>query len=421
MSDGKSTPTDCCGMQANSLLSVDEAKKKIIEYVVPVQETENVAIRDALGRILAQEVKSTIDVPPCDNSAMDGYALHSSDLPSSGNTSLAVVGASFAGDPYRGSISSEECIRIMTGAMIPQGADTVIMQEQVTREGDAIVIGEGHRQGQNVRYTGEDMRNGQTILHGGALLSPADIGILASLGMTHVSVRRKIRVAFFSTGDELREPGEPLGEGDIYDSNRYTLFGMLSRLGVDHIDMGVVLDQRELVKQAFLDAAGQADAVITSGGASVGEADYVKDVLDELGEVNFWRVAMKPGKPLAAGKVQGKFFFGLPGNPVSAMATFYQFVQPALRCLRGETGTPPLTMQATCMTTLKKHPGRLEYQRGILSQESNGQLVVDSTGIQGSHVLTSMSKANCFIILPAENAGVTPGDSVEVQPFAGLI
>lgn len=421
MNDNKGTPTDCCGIQAKSLLSVDEAKRKIIEYVVPVQETENLAIRDALGRILAQEVESTIDVPPCNNSAMDGYALHSGDLPASGNATLTVTGASFAGDPYKGSISKGECIRIMTGAMIPQGADSVIMQEQVTREGDTIVIGEGHRQGQNVRCTGEDMRIGQVILHAGSLLTPADIGILASLGMTHITVRRRIRVAFFSTGDELREPGEPLGKGDIYDSNRYTLFGMLSRLGVEFIDMGVVRDQRELVKQAFLDAARQADAVITSGGASVGEADYVKDVLDELGEVNFWRVAMKPGKPLAAGKVQEKFFFGLPGNPVSAMATFYQFVQPALRRLRGETSTTPLTMRATCMTRLKKHPGRLEYQRGILSQDDNGQLIVESTGIQGSHVLTSMSKANCFIILPAENAGVTPGDSVEVQPFAGLI
>lgn len=421
MSEQQHTTSDCCGMQPHSLLSVDEAKKRIVDFITPIRQTEQVATREALNRILATDIQSTINVPPHDNSAMDGYALLSTDLPATGENTLAVVGSAFAGSPFEGTLQPGQCIRIMTGAVMPAGADTVIMQERVTREDDRITIGAGHKAGQDVRHIGEDMRIGQTVLRAGDYLYPADIGILASLGLTTVTVWRMPRVAFFSTGDELREPGEILGTGDIYDSNRYTLHGMLTRLGVEAIDMGVIRDERAAVKQAFLDAAAHADAIITSGGASVGEADYVKEVLDEIGEVNFWRVAMKPGKPLAAGRIKDKFFFGLPGNPVSAMATFYQFVQPALRHLRGEQDIASLTLQVRCSSKLKKSPGRLEYQRGILKKDSDGALIVDSTGLQGSHVLTSMSRANCFIILPAACAGVEPGDPVEVQPFAGLI
>jgi molybdopterin molybdotransferase len=410
-----------CDEMASSLIPVDEAKARILASVNTVQGSERVAIRSSLNRILTEDIQSTINVPPYDNSAMDGYAIQSSDIPSSGETTLKVVGESFAGKPYHGKVNAGECIRIMTGAMIAEGTDTVIMQEQASREGDHITIGSQHKKNENVRYAGEDMKVGQTVMSPGKKITPSELGLLASLGIPEVSVSRKVRVAFFSTGDELRGVGETLEEGQIYDSNRYTLYGMLKRLNIDLIDMGVIRDDRDAIRDAFHTASTVADAIITSGGVSVGEADFVKQTLDEIGQVNFWRVAMKPGKPLAIGHINDAFFFGLPGNPVSAMATFYQFVQPALQKLMGQDPGMPLLLKVPCKTTLKKKPGRLEYQRGLLSYNENGELQVHTTGKQGSHVLTSMSNANCFIILPAENSGVSEGELVEVQPFAGVI
>lgn len=405
---------------ASALISAHEAKQRILEYVRPVQGREKINIRSALNRILDQDIISGINVPPCDNSAMDGYAVRSADVVNPGNTSLNMIGTAFAGKPFDGSIGPGQCVRIMTGAKLPTGADTVIMQEDVRTEGDAISLKNAYKPGENVRYTGEDMRVGQTVLTAGTRISPAELGLLASLGIPEVMVRRNLRIAFFSTGDELKSVGEVLKDGDIYDSNRYTLFGMLKRLGVDLLDMGVVRDRREDVRQVFLEASAIADAIITSGGVSVGEADYVKSTLDELGEMHFWRVAMKPGKPLAIGRLGNAFFFGLPGNPVSVMATYYQFVQPALKRMLGEKNNLELVISVPCMTRLSKQPGRLEFQRGVLSYDSDGQLVVHSTGGQGSHVLTSMSRANCFIILPAESAGVEEGSLVQVQPFYGI-
>jgi molybdopterin molybdotransferase len=266
------------------------------------------------------------------------------------------------------------------------------------------------------------MREGDTILQPGHAVTAADLGLMASLGIAEVDVLRRVRVAFFSTGDELKGIGEALGEGDIYDSNRYSLYGMLKRLDVELIDMGVIADDRGAVERAFTEAASVADAVITSGGVSVGEADYVKQTLDKLGNVDFWRIAMKPGKPLAVGKIGQAFFFGLPGNPVSALTTFYQFAQPALKKLAGHKHPEQdLVLRLPCTGRLKKSPGRLEYQRGILQRNEQGQLVVDTTGVQGSHILTSMSRANCFIILPADCSGVEPGELVDVQPFDGII
>jgi molybdopterin molybdotransferase len=352
---------------------------------------------------------------------MDGYAVSSADLPQEGEARLELVGDSFAGNPFTGTVSSGQAIRIMTGAMIPAGADTVIMQEQVRRDGDSIFIGPGHHKDDNVRFIGEDMKIGQTILTRGKQITPAELGILASLGIPEIEVMRKLRVAFFSTGDELRSVGEPLEQGQIYDSNRYTLYGMLKRMHVDIIDMGVIADRREDVREAFKTAADIADAVITSGGVSVGEADYVKETLEQLGQVSFWRVAMKPGKPLAIGNIDNAVFFGVPGNPVSAMATFYQFVQPALKKMMGMQHSFRTLLKVPCMTALNKVPGRLEYQRGILDYNQHGELFVKTTGVQGSHILTSMSLANCFIILPAENAGVAEGDRVEVQPFTDFV
>jgi len=406
---------------AAKLLSVDEAKQKILDSVNVVTGQEKLAIRSTLDRVLATDIQSTINVPPYDNSAMDGYAIRHSDLQTDNETCLQLAGESFAGKPYAGTMNQGQTIRIMTGAVIPDGADTIVMQEHARCEDDKVFFSSAHRKGDHVRRIGEDMKTGETILTQGMQISPAELGLLASLGIPEIKVMRKIRVAFFSTGDELRSVGETLHEGQIYDSNRYTLYGMLKRLGVDIIDMGVIADRRDDVRNAFQEASVIADAVITSGGVSVGEADFVKDTLEELGQVNFWRVAMKPGKPLAIGSIGNAAFFGVPGNPVSAMATFYQFVQPALKKMMGTSNSFNTLLKVACSSTLKKAAGRLEYQRGILSYNDEGELVVSSTGVQGSHILTSMSRANCFIILPADNTGVKPGDTVQIQPFSDLV
>ncbi len=403
------------------LLPVEEGRRRILDMVRPVAGREQTHIRAALGRVLAEPVISTIDVPPYANSAMDGYALRGADLPAEGTARFALIGRAMAGAPFDGEVGPGQCVRIMTGAKIPAGADTVIMQEKVQADGDEIVVGSGHRAGENVRHPGEDMAKGDEVLSPGKRLMPAELGVLASLGIAEVRVWRRLRVAFFSTGDELASLGQPLGEGQIYDSNRYTLYGMLSRLGVELLDMGVIPDQREAVHRAFTEAMQLADVVITSGGVSVGEADYVKETLDEMGRIEFWRMAMKPGKPLAVGQLGEAVFFGLPGNPVSAMATFYQFVQPALQKMAGADQEPPLLLRMRAAEDLKKRPGRLEYRRGFMSRGEDGEWSVRSTGRQGSHVLTSMSRANCFVILPAESAGVEAGEMVEVHPFAGLI
>lgn len=414
------TTRDPCAAP-KGLLSVTEAQRRITALITPVNGREQLPIRSALGRILAEPVISTINVPPYTNSAMDGYALRASDLPAGDSTRLRVIGRAMAGAPFDGSMKSGEAVRIMTGAAMPAGADTVLMQEHVQVDGEHIVVGTGHKAGENVRQAGEDMAVGSTVLEPGKQLLPADLGVIASLGIAEVRVWRRLRVAFFSTGDELKSLGEPLAAGQIYDSNRYTLHGMLTRLGVGLLDLGVIRDDREAIRRAFHDAAAHADVVITSGGVSVGEADFVKLTLDELGQVDFWKIAMKPGKPLAFGKLGNAIFFGLPGNPVSVMATFYQFVQPALQKLMGMQAAPSLALRVPCAVNLKKEIGRTEYQRGILQTDTSGALTVTTTGRQGSHVLTSMSKSNCFIILPAESAGVRAGDLVDVQPFMGLI
>lgn len=300
---------------------------------------------------------------------------------------------------------------------MPDATDTVIIQEHVERVDDVILIDAETKLGANVRQAGEDIATGDIVLEKGARITPADIGLIASLGLGNVEVTRKLRVAFFSTGDELCAIGEELKDGNIYDSNRYTLFGMLSELNVTIMDMGVIRDDREALQQAFEKAASQADVIITTGGVSVGEADFVKEILQATGSVNFWKVAMKPGRPLAFGKIKDAYFFGLPGNPVSVMVTFYQFVKPAIRHLMAETKTETVTIQVPCISKLKKRPGRVEYQRGILERDKNNQWVVRKTGAQGSGILRSMSQANCFIVLPVNSNSVEPGTIVEVQPF----
>jgi molybdopterin molybdotransferase len=305
---------------------------------------------------------------------------------------------------------------------MPRGTDTVVMQEHVDATAEHIRIDARHQAGQNVRRAGEDIAAGTVVLDAGKRLTPADLGVLASVGIDEVSVHRRIRVAFFSTGDEMRSVGETLEPGAIYDSNRYTLHGMLSRLGVEIVDLGVVRDQREDTFAAFKQAARVADAVVTSGGVSVGDADFVKEALEQLGQVNFWKVAVKPGRPLTFGRIKNTSFFGLPGNPVSVMVTFYVFVQPALRRLMGEINPPPsVSLTARCESKLKKKVGRTEFQRGILENDEDGSLIVRKTGQQGSGILTSMSQANCFIVLPMEAESVSPGDAVNVLPFSEII
>jgi molybdopterin molybdotransferase len=403
-------------------MPVPKAREVIARFLSPVTTVERVAVRAALGRVLAEDVISPVDVPSHDNSAMDGYALRFADLKSDGKVTLKMTGSSFAGVPFKGKVSAGETVRIMTGGVVPAGADTIVMQEHVEAGDGQITIGGGHKQGQHLRRAGEDLQRGQPALRRGQPLRPAETGLIASLGIPEVSVYRKLRVAFFSTGDELVSVGSPLGEGQIYDSNRYTLHGMLTRLGCEVIDMGVVRDDPKLLEAAFREAAAIADVVITSGGVSVGEADFVKDLLNAMGEVVFWKIAMKPGRPLAYGKIGNAHFFGLPGNPVSVMVTFYQFVRDALLRLSGRDPIEALpTFKVPCTSVLKKAPGRTEFQRGILSCDSAGNLSVRVTGEQGSGILRSMSEANCFIIMPTEQGNVASGTLVEVQVMEGVI
>jgi molybdopterin molybdotransferase len=405
----------------NASLSCEEALRRILANVDIVSGHERVHLRSALGRILAEQIVSPIDVPTHTNSAMDGYAIAGGDVPERGERRFAVVGTAFAGRPFNASVSSGQTVRIMTGAAMPENTDTVVMQEHAQISADGILIDGNHKRGQHVRAAGEDLSAGAIVLEVGHCIGPAELGLIASLGVGEVSVRRRVRVAYFSTGDELRSIGEQLGLGEIYDSNRYTLYAMLSRAGVDVIDMGVVRDTRDAVASALSEAAANADVVITSGGVSVGEADFVKEVVESLGEVGFWKVAMKPGRPLAFGKIGDTRFFGLPGNPVSVMVTYYQFVEPALVKMSGGSIESRLETTAVATEPLKKRPGRTEYQRGILSRGDDGSLRVRGTGDQGSGILHSMSIADCFIVLPMASAGVEAGATVTVQPFLGIL
>ncbi len=402
-------------------LTCEAALSRILQQVVPLTQCERVHLRAALGRVLGAAVVSRIAVPGHRNSAMDGYAVRSADLPREGLRELAIVGSAFAGKPFSRALAAGEALRIMTGAVVPDGADTIVPQEHAEATVDTLTIDARHRAGNHVREAGEDIAIGATVLPAGTFVTPAELGLVASLGIGELTVLRRPRVAFFSTGDELRSLGETLAAGEIYDSNRYTLYGMLMRLGADISDLGVVPDSPDALAAAFTSAAAIADVVITSGGVSVGEADYTKDILDRLGEVKFWKVAMKPGRPLAFGRLGHALFFGLPGNPVSVMVTFYQFVLPALRRLMGSNAPPVLTVQARASTALKKRPGRVEFQRGRLGRDESGALVVTPTGDQGSGILSSMTSGDCFIVLPLESGRIEAGSVVEVQPFQGIV
>lgn len=398
-------------------MSVAQARAFIQQFLQPVTETETVNLHESLGRMLATDIVSPCNVPNHNNSAMDGYAFKFSE----GVKIAKVIGTAFAGKPFNGTVKAGECVRIMTGAVIPQGADTVVMQEHIAIKSDSITLLELPKQGANIRLAGEDLKLGQTVLAKGNVMKPADLGLVASLGIGEVTVFRKLKVAFFSTGDELASIGQSLKEGQIYDSNRYTLFGMLTRLGAEISDLGNVQDKPDLLEKTLLEAARTHNAVITSGGVSVGEADYMKTLLAKHGQVLFWKINMKPGRPLAYGKIGKAHYFGLPGNPVSAMVTFYQFVQPALQALSGAAFQAPILLRTKCVSSIKKAPGRTEFQRGILFQAEDGSYQVKTTGNQGSGILSSMSAANCFIVLDETTGNCAAGETVNVQLLQGMI
>jgi len=401
-------------------LPANEVLNFLDHLVSPVQDQESVDIFSALGRVTAQDVISPIHVPPHDNSAMDGFAFAGEQLSDTQSLSLKVLGTALAGKAWEGTVKAGECVKIMTGAIMPSGLNTVVPQELCQiKTNDLIEIPAGLlKAGDNRRLCGEDIRQGQPALLKGALITPAAAGLLASLGVPHVSVVRRLRVAYFSTGDEILSLGEAPREGAVYDSNRYTVHGMLQALGCEMIDMGVVKDDSELLEQAFNKAAEQADAIITSGGVSVGEADFTKAMMKKLGDVVFWKIAMRPGRPMAVGRIQkgqrSAVLFGLPGNPVAVMVTFLAFVKPALLKMMGSTATPLPMLRAKTQEVLRKKPGRTEYQRGIVSRNAQGELQVITTGNQGSGVLSSMVQANGLIVLSHQQGTAQLGDWVDV-------
>ncbi|WP_020394929.1 gephyrin-like molybdotransferase Glp [Thiolinea disciformis] len=410
--------TFSCDSLPSGTLSVEQAQERILQAIAPITATETVALRDALGRILAQDLSAPLNVPAFTNSAMDGYAIRHTDL---ARQPLKVIGTAFAGKPFLRNINAGECVRIMTGAVVPDGADCIAIQENVQREGDFIQIRGDIALQEYLRFSGDDIKQGELLLAKNRRLNAADLGLLASQGIAQVPVLRRPKIAFCSTGDELKSLGEDLGLGDIYDSNRYTLYALLKKLDVEILDWGVIKDTREAVEALFQQARHDADLVITSGGVSVGEADYIADTLERLGQVNFWKIAVKPGKPLAFGKVGNCHFFGLPGNPVSVMATFLLFVRPAILQLRGEAVTALPEYTAICETPIKKEVGRKDYQRGICWLNEQQEWRVRTTGGQGSHILRSMSQANCFIPIPLELGNLAAGSKVNIIPFENLL
>ncbi|MBU3648471.1 MAG: molybdopterin molybdotransferase MoeA [Limnohabitans sp.] len=409
-------------------LSVDQVHAFLSELVQPVSpsESENVLLMNALGRVLAQDVISPISVPAHNNSAMDGFAFDASQLQAGQTLTLRVVGTALAGKAWQGQVNAGECLKIMTGAILPEGLDTVVPQEftdiqnadnltTVTLPPDIVKAGD------NRRLAGEDLMQGHPALKAGQHLTPAALGLVASLGLPEVRVHRRLRVAYFSTGDEVLSLGDAPREGAVFDSNRYTVFGLLTRLGFEVIDMGVVRDDPALLEAAFAKAAQDADAIITSGGVSVGEADFTKAMMKKLGDVAFWKIAMRPGRPMAVGRIGKSVLFGLPGNPVAVMVTFLAFVRPALLRMMGSSAHPPPLLRAQSMEALRKKSGRTEYQRGHVSRAADGTLQVRTTGNQGSGVLSSMVQGNGLIVLHHTQGNVAVGDAVDVMMFDGVI
>lgn len=400
------------------MISVRDGQAEILARIGAPLAPEFVPLTRARGRVLAEDFPAPFDVPPADNSAVDGYAVRGGDIPAQGTRELVVVGDLAAGCVFEGTLAAGQALRIMTGAPMPRGADTVYPQEVVRREGDRATIGPLER-GANVRRAGEDVTCGKTVIEAGGVLRPQEIGLLASLGAWQVAVRRRPRVAVMSTGDEVAEPGTPRRPGQIYDANRFTLRGSIEQCGGEVSDLGIVPDVRDALRASLQDAARAADVVVTSGGVSVGVYDLVKDVLQELGAIDFWQVAMQPGRPLAVGRIGDALFFGLPGNPVASLLSFMLFVRPALYKLAGRRSLFPATWQARALEPMRKKPGRTEYKRGILAFR-DGDWEVCTTGPQGSGILFSMVAGNCFVVLEEARGDVAVGERVTVEPFDAL-
>lgn len=412
---------DSCSIETNGLISINQALQTINNTLSPISDCERIVLKNAPGRILSTSVFSAINIPPDRNSAMDGYAFSSSDIKPGKPFSLFLAGTSWAGKPFEKKLNQSECVRIFTGAVLPEGADSVIMQEHIKKDNEDIIFPASTTAKQNIREAGCDIKKQSELLTAPKKLSAIDVGLLASAGIYDIAVKRKLNIAFFSTGDELCSIGMPLKQGQIYDSNRYTLNGLLNDNNFNVIDLGVVTDDKKLIEETLLTAAKIYDVIITTGGASVGDADYIKDILDQCGDVGFWKVAIKPGKPLAFGKIDDCYFFGLPGNPVSVIATFHKIVMPALHYLSGIPVKKTLKISAVCTCDLKKDKGRQEYQRGILTQKESGKFLVESAGKQGSNIMSAMGKANCYIVLPSDSEGISAGEIVMVEPFETII
>ena len=416
----------CDDTDEPELLPVEVARERLFNALKRSVKPTSVSLNDAFGKVLAVEVLSTMNVPSQTNSAMDGYAINADSIPESGEVQLELKGAAWAGKPFEGVVARGETVRIFTGAILPEGTDTVVIQEHVGVHGQLVAIDSEVVAGKNVRHAGEDIELGQSVLPAGRKLEAADVGVIASLGIASVDVFQPLKVAFFTTGDELQSlsehtPGEALPAGMLFDSNRHTLACLLQSMGVEVIDLGIVRDNEQQTRDALKHAASIADVIITSGGVSAGDADYVTRAFHELGSVSFWKLAMRPGRPLAFGTVGNAAFFGLPGNPVAVMVTFLEFVKPAIRYLSGMEDINPVVLPAISESSLRKPPGRVEYQRGVMRVNKEGVLVVASTGKQGAGRLSSMSKANCLIVIDADVDGVKAGDKVGVQPFHGLL
>ncbi|HGS4619350.1 TPA: bifunctional molybdopterin-guanine dinucleotide biosynthesis adaptor protein MobB/molybdopterin molybdotransferase MoeA [Vibrio cholerae] len=419
MSDSKNSAAACCDTLSPAFLSVEQGREKILSLISPLAETESVAIQECYQRVLAREVFSPINVPAYRNSAMDGYALRGDDLE---RDSYRVVEEVLAGSHYPKTVELGEAVKIMTGAPMPLGADTVVMREQATLNGDVVSFAAAKiKAGQNVRQAGEDLAQGQAVFHSGQRLLSPEMGMLASLGLAHADVFRSLKVAIFSTGDEVQAPGGDIEPNSIFDSNRFTLTGLLKQLGCQVIDLGIIEDDEAKMMQVLEQAAKQADVVITSGGVSVGDADFIKSALEKLGQIDFWRINMRPGRPLAFGQISGKPFFGLPGNPVAVMVSFINFVEPALRKMQGEQGWQPLKVNAIALEDLRSRQGRTEFSRGVYAFNAHGQLTVRTTGKQGSGILRSMSEANCLIEIAPAIDTVKVGESVTIIPLQGRI
>lgn len=409
----------CMGDFDPDSLNIEQAVEKTLLAVSAITDKETVSTFDACGRVLATDIISDVNVPAARNSAMDGYALKFSDL-NSGGTALKLVGKSLAGHPFLGELPSASIVRITTGALIPHGADCIVMQEVIKIVGDSIMIPDGQNQFQHVRDMGSDIAKGAIVLRSGCRIGPAEMGLIAAAGLINIEVFRRPKICAFSTGDELTEPGTSPAFGQIFDSNRFVLAGLAQQAGAEFKDLGIIADKPEALESAF-QRASHADLIISTGGVSVGEADFVREVLEKNGTVHMWKVAMKPGRPLTLGRINnGGLFFGLPGNPVSGMVTFHLFVTAALCKMQNLAQPQRLYINATCQNTLQKAPGRVEYQRGIMQRGENGQWEVSTTGLQDSHVLSSMHKANCFIVLPLESDGAIEGQEVSILPFSGL-